>query len=227
MRIKMKTNEELQRDVMEELKWDPTLKDVISQIGVTVDDGVVTLSGRVNNYSQKLSAEQDAQRVSGVKVVAEDIQVVIPGKHEMSDTDLAIAVKNALKWHSAVNEDLIEIKVENGWVYLDGVAEWDYQKKAAENAVKDIVGVSRVINRISLKPVVNPKDVKTKILAAFHRSATIDAGNISIEAAGSKITLRGTVRSWAEKREAEQAAWAAPGVAEVENLIMIDTEILV
>jgi len=223
----MKTNQELQKDVTDELKWEPLLAEVVSQIGVTVDDGVVTLSGRVNNYAQKLNAEQAAQRVAGVKVVAEDIEVVIPGKSELSDTDIALAVKNALKWHSAVNEDLIEIKVEDGWVYLDGTAEWEYQKKAAENAVIDIVGVARIINRISLKPTVNAKDVKSKIMAAFHRSATIDAGNISIETTGTKITLHGTVRSWAERKEAENAAWSAPGVTDVVNEIKIDTEILV
>lgn len=223
----MKTNEQLQKDVIEELKWEPMLRDVASQIGVMAEDGVITLSGRVLNYSQKICAEQAAQRVAGVKVIAEDIEVVMPANQLLSDTDIGLAVNHALKWHSAVNEDLIEIKVENGWVFLDGYCEWEYQKKAAENAVKDIAGVTKVINRISLKPVVNPRDVKTKIAAAFHRSATLDANNLSIEAVGAKIILRGVVRSWAEKQEAERAAWSAPGVTQVENEISIDTEILV
>ncbi len=223
----MKTNQELKNDVLDELKWEPSLHDVVSQIGVTVNDGVVTLSGRVNTYGQKINAERAVQRVAGVKVVAEDIEVVVQGKSERSDTDIAIAVKNALKWHSGVNEDQIEIKVDDGWVYLDGTAEWEYQKIAAENAVKDIVGISKVINRISLNPVISPKDVKSKIMAAFHRSATIDAGNISIETIGTKVILRGMVRSWTEKKEAENAAWSAPGVTQVENEINIATPILV
>lgn len=218
----MKTNEELQKDVMEELKWESALAKVASQIGVTANDGVITLTGRVESYSEKLAAEKAAQRVSGVKVVAEDIKVIIQGISERTDTDIAIAVKNALKWHTQVDEDHIEIKVEKGWVYLDGNVEWDYQKKAAESAIENLVGVHGVINRIEIKNSINVKDIKTKISRAFHRSATLDAGNITIEISEAQVTLRGKVKSLAEKKEAENAVWASPGVNVLVNKIEVD-----
>lgn len=211
---------------MDELMWEPILSDVASQIGVMASEGVITLSGLVNTYSQKLAAEKAAQRVAGVKVVAVDLQVKIAGEHQKSDIEIATAVKDALKWNTAVKEDLIKVKVDDAWVYLDGTAEWGYQKRAAEYAVRDLLGVRGVINRISVKTqLIDAKDIKGKISAAFHRSATIDSSNIILEVHGSKLSLRGKVHSWAEKKDAENAAWSSPGVLVVDNQLEIDTEV--
>jgi len=224
----MKTNEELQRDVMEEIRWDPLLKDVASEIGVTAKNGVVTLSGLVDTYSKKLAAEHAAQRVHGVKVVAVDLEVRLNKLGSRTDTQIAEAIRNALTWHSAVNEDQIEIKVDNGWVFLDGKVEWDYEKKAAENAVKDLIGVRGLTNRIVVKArEVESKEIKSKIAAAFHRSATVDSSNVEVEVSGSRAILRGKVRTWAERKDAENAAWSSPGIMIVDNQIEIDTEMLV
>ncbi|MFM9841217.1 MAG: BON domain-containing protein [Cyclobacteriaceae bacterium] len=224
----MKTNDELRQDVVEELKWEPLLREVASRVGVTADDGVVTLSGLVNTYSQKLTAEQAAQRVAGVTVVAVDLEVKISGPHMRSDIEIAKAVKDALKWNTSVQEDRIEVKVDDGWIYLDGTAEWEYQRKAAEYSVRDLLGVRGVTNRILVKSnVLEAKEIKSKISAALHRSATVDSSNIILEIHGSRVTLRGKVRSWAERKDAENAAWASPGVMIVDNKIEIDTEILV
>jgi osmotically-inducible protein OsmY len=224
----MKTNEELQRDVMAELRWDPQLREVNSQVGVTANDGVVTLSGIVNSHTQKLAAERAAQHVEGVKVVAVDIEVKINEPHVKSDAEIAEAIKNALTWHSAVNEDKIKIKVDDGWVYLDGNVQWDYEKKAAENAIQNLVGIRGVTNRILVNAkALDPVDIKKHITSAFVRSATIDSSAISIETSGARVILRGKVRSWMEKQDAENVAWSMPGVLEVDNQIEINSEILV
>lgn len=224
----MKANDELRQDVLDELKWEPMLREVSKQIGVHAEDGVITLSGLVNTYSQKLAAEQAAQRVAGVSVVAVDLEVKISGLHMHSDIEIARAIKDALKWNVEVKEDMIEVKVDNGWVYLDGTAEWEYQRRAAEYSVKEIMGVRGVTNRILVKSnVLDAKEIKSKISAALHRSATVDSSNIVLEIYGSRVTLRGKVRSWAERKDAENAAWASPGVMIVDNKIEIDTEILV
>lgn len=222
----MKTNEELQKDVMEEIKWDPQLSSMATQIGVTAKDGVVTLSGNVDTFTQKLAAEKATQRVSGVKVVAVDIEVAIKGIHERTDTEIAEAVKNALTWHAAVNEGLIDIKVDNGWIYLDGTAEWDYQKKAAETVVRDLIGVRGVTNRISVRSqTAEPREIKRKIAAAFHRSASMDSKNVEVEVYQNKVTLTGKVRTWAERTDAERVAWSIPGVTIVENKIEVDVQL--
>jgi osmotically-inducible protein OsmY len=224
----MKTNDELQNDVMAELKWDPQLKEVYTQIGVSTKDGVVTLSGLVNTYNKKRAAEHAAQRVQGVKVVASDIEVKIGAFGAKSDTEIAEIVKNALRYNSAVNDDKIEVKVDNGWVFLEGEAEWEYQRTSAKNSVENLSGVRGVSNNISLKPKdIDIKEIKRKISDAFHRSATVDAASVQLEISGSKATLRGRVSSWIERDEAERIAWSSPGIYTVDNQIWIDTDVLV
>lgn len=224
----MKTNDELQRDVMAEIKWDPKLHDVHTQIGVSAKDGVVTLFGLVDSYPKRLAAERAAQRVHGVKVVASDIEVKIAGFGKKTDTEIAEAVKNALRWNSPVQDDKIEVKVDNGWIFLDGEADWEYQRSAAVKSVENLVGVRGVSNKISLKPnSIDVIQIKRKIAEAFHRSATIDSSAITIETEGHQITLRGTVSSYAEREEAERVAWSFPGVYNVDNNISIKTDVYV
>lgn len=211
---------QIQKDVIEELRWEPFLNS--SEIGVAVKNGIVTLSGQVDSYSKKLFAEKAAKKVSGVKAVAEDIQVgILPGLRK-TDTEIAEAVLNALKWHSAIQEEKIKIKVENGNVKLEGEVEWEYQRSSINSAIENLAGVHSVINLVTVKPKITPSEVQQKIKAAFQRSATIDAGKITAEVFGSKVILRGPVRSFAEKEDAEVAAWNAPGITSVESKLEIE-----
>jgi osmotically-inducible protein OsmY len=222
----MKTNEELRNDVMEEIKWNPELRTIATEIGVAAKDGIITLSGSVGSYWKKIAAEKAAQKVAGVKVVASDIEVKVIAPGKRTDTEIAEAVRNVLRWNSAVNNDKIEIKVDNGWVSLDGQVDWEHEKRYAQNAVEDLIGVSGVTNNIVLRSrPIDTKDIQRKIASAYHRSATVDSSSIKIEPVGSKVILRGKVRSWAERKEAEKIAWAAPGVMSVDNKIEIDVEV--
>lgn len=224
----MKTDAELQKDIMEELKYDPQVKDIATEIGITAKKGVVTISGFVDTYRKKIAVENAVQRVAGVKVIAIDLEVKTPPSSAKSDIEIATAAERALSWHSAVNEDLVDVKVDNGWIYLEGTVEYDYLKKAAENAVSNLAGVKGVTNKIIVKgKSIDPVELKRKINAAFHRSATVDSSTVYVEVIGGTVTLTGKVRSWAERNDAEDAAWSCPGAIAVNNKIEIDPEILI
>jgi osmotically-inducible protein OsmY len=213
----MKSDMELRRDVEQQLEWEPSIDG--RRIGVTVIDGIVTLTGVVGSYSEKWKAERVVERLAGVRGIANDI--VVEPTAERNDTDIAKAAVDALKWNVLVPSDRIKVKVENGWVRLTGEVNWDYQRRAAERAVRDLPGVKGITNLIAVVPGVAPEHVKKKIEEALTREALLDAKGIEVDVSGSTVTLRGTVRSWAERREAEMAAWSAPGVSEVRNQISV------
>jgi osmotically-inducible protein OsmY len=214
----MKTDSELRRDVERELEWEPSVDE--RRIGVSVLDGIVTLTGEVGSYSEKWKAERAVERVAGVKGIANDL--VVKTTAERSDTDIAKAAVDALKWNVMVPSDRVKVKVENGWVRLTGEVNWDYQRRAAERALRDLPGVKGITNLITVVPKVAPEDVKQKIEETFKREAVLDAERIQVEVSGSEVTLRGTVRSWAERHEAEKAAWSAPGVTKVNNYLVVE-----
>lgn len=216
----MKNDLEIQTDVLNELKWQPFLKS--SNIGVSVKDGIVTLSGMVDNYAQKIDAEKAVKKVTGVRAIAEDIQIGVSPVYKKTDTEIAESVMNALKWHAAVPEEKIKVKVEDGLVTLEGEVEWEFQRNSARNAVSNLLGVKNVINLIMVKPKVTAFDVRTKITQALHRTATVDAERIVIEVEGPQVILKGKVRSFAEKEDVEDAAWCAPGVNKVESHIEVE-----
>jgi osmotically-inducible protein OsmY len=207
------TDAELQEDVLRELKWEPS---------VDAANGVVTLTGHVSSYAEKWAAENAAKRVHGVKAVVNEIDVKLPGTSARTDEDIAMDVVNALKANISMPRDRIKVTVSKGWVTLEGEVEWQYQKIAAETAVRFIPGVVGVSNLIVVKPKVTPDQIKANIEAAFKRIADLDVRNIQVEVQGSKAILRGTVRSWAEREQAEAEAWAAPGISAVENHIIVE-----
>jgi osmotically-inducible protein OsmY len=215
----MKSDNEIERDVRDELKWDPDLNS--DDIAISVKNGVVTLAGFVPSYSDKFEAEAAAKRVAGVLAVANDLEVRLPAIDQRPDPDIARDAVAALKTQLPISYDRIKIIVKNGWVYLEGSAEWQYQKTTAEIAVRKVKGVKGVTNSIELKPQLQPSELQRKIMEAFKRNAEVDANRITVEAKGSEVILKGTVRSWIEREEAERVAWSAPGVTKVEDRIVV------
>jgi osmotically-inducible protein OsmY len=220
MEATMKSDSEIERDVKEELKWEPGLLDV-SDIAVSVKKGVVTLAGFARSYTDKYEAEAAAKRVAGVAGVANDIEVRMPSVDERPDPEIARDAVAAIKSQLPVSWEHIKVIVKNGWVNLEGQVEWQYQRSTAEHAARRIKGIKGVSNLIQLRPRAEPSEIKRKIQEAFRRNAEVDANRIIVETNGSEVTLKGTVRSWIEREEAERTAWSAPGVTKVEDRVIV------
>lgn len=212
---------QLKEHVEEELSWEPSVNQ--TGIGVSVHDAIVTLSGRVRSYSEKGAAERAVLRIRGVKALASELEVTLPGEYERTDEDVARSAANVLVWNAALPKDAIKIKASNGWLTLSGAVPWNYQRIIAERAVSHLVGVKGLTNEIQLKPVLKPTptEVKASIEAALKRSAEVEARRIHVETHGSTVVLAGIVDSWPERTAAERAAWAAPNVSDVQNDIHV------
>jgi osmotically-inducible protein OsmY len=215
----MKTDSEIERDVKDELGWHPDLD--ATDIAIKVHNGVVTLAGFVKSYLDKYEAEQATKRVAGVLAVANDLEVRLPNVDPRPDPDIARDAVAALKSALPLTWDSIKVTVKSGWVTLEGEVEWNYRRTAAETSVRPVKGVKGITNSIVVKPSVQPSEIKQKIMDAFKRSAEVDANRITVETHGNEVVLKGTVRSWIEREEAERVAWLAPGVSKVDDRIVV------
>lgn len=215
----MRSDSDIRRDVEDELRWDPDIDP--TDIAVNVNNGIVTLTGFVRSYMQKYQAETDAKRVAGVIGVVNDIEVRLPGVDERPDPEIARDAIAQIKSELPYSWERIRVIVNKGWLTLEGEVEWNYQRERAEAAVRRIRGIKGITNSIEVKPRVAPTEIRRKIEEALRRAAEIDASRITVETNGGEVILRGSVRSWAERQEAERAAWAAAGVTKVENRIIV------
>jgi osmotically-inducible protein OsmY len=214
------TDAELKRNVTDELKWEPDINS--TAIGISVKDGIVTLSGYVDSYMKKIKAERAAEKVFGARGIVQKIDVKLPGSSERTDEDIARAAADALEWNVTIPDNSVKVKVKDGWLTLSGEVDWGFQRNSANDAVCCLLGVKGVDNFITVKPAAESKDIKAKIESAFHRHAVLDARRLSVKTNGDKAILEGFVHSYAERREAEEAAYAAPGICTVENNLTIN-----
>jgi len=216
----MKTDSDLKRDVEAELAWDPQVRS--NAIGVSVKDGVVTLTGHIETFSEKHAAERALRRVTGVRAIALELDVKLDPSHRRSDTDIAQSAEQALKWNTSVPLDQVRLTVDHGWVTLRGEMDWDYQRRAVEAVVRPLMGVMGISNEITIKPRVSQADIKHRIAAALGRQVERELKHMDIEVDGGKVTLRGKVNSWHERDAAQGVAWSAPGVRTVINELSVE-----
>lgn len=216
----MKTDSEIKKDVLAELLWDPLISE--TKVGVTVNEGVVTLTGHLDTYAEKVAAKRAAERVSGVKAIALELDVIPVGSHQRSDTEIALAVEHALSWNTSVPQDRVKVAVEKGWVTLKGDLDWNFQRRAVERIVRPLKGVVGITDNIQLKTLPVPLKLQERIQEALTRQAMREARRIEVSVEGSEVTLRGHVHSWAERNAAEGASWSAPGVTRVNNQLLVE-----